>query len=178
MPLPHWTLALADNTGRSGATNAVLVTVTSLPELDERSLVIEAQAGNRAAFEELVRRFDRDVLRLAMNLMKPPEDARDVYQEAFLKVYRNLHRFRFECSFYTWMYRVVTNVCLDHLRRRSSRPEDQAPETGLQARGENSAGDFFDRQQELGAASDPERRLLGLEIGRRISTALGQLTPR
>ncbi len=57
-----------------------------------------------------------------------PEDARDVYQEAFLKIYKNLPRFRFECSFYTWMYRVVTNVCLDHLRRRSSRPEDQAPE--------------------------------------------------
>jgi RNA polymerase sigma-70 factor (ECF subfamily) len=128
MPLPQWTLALADNAGRSGGTNAVLTTVTSLPELDERSLVIEAQAGNRAAFEELVRRFDRDVLRLALNLMKRPEDARDVYQEAFLKVYRNLHRFRFECSFYTWLYRIVTNVCLDHLRRRQARPEDQAPE--------------------------------------------------
>src|SRR6266404_293262 len=116
MPLPHWTLALADNAGRSGGTDAVLATVTSLSELDERSLVIEAQAGNRAAFEELVRRFDRDVLRLALNLMKRPEDARDVYQEAFLKVYRNLHRFRFECSFYTWLYRIVTNVCLDDLR--------------------------------------------------------------
>src|SRR5712672_378082 len=178
MPLPHWTLALADNAGRSGGPDAVLTTVISLPELDERSLVSEAQAGNRAAFEELVRRFDRDVLRLALNLMKRPEDARDVYQEAFLKVYKNLHRFRFECSFYTWIYRIVTNVCLDQLRRRSSRPEDQAPELAQQAQGENSAGDFFDRQQEQGAASNPERRLMGKEIGRRISTALEQLTPR
>jgi DNA-directed RNA polymerase specialized sigma24 family protein len=128
MPLPQWALALADSAGKSGEHQAVLATVTSLPELDERALVVEAQAGNRAAFEELVRRFDRDVLRLALNLMKRPEDARDVYQEAFLKVYRNLHRFRFECSFYTWLYRIVTNVCLDHLRRRQARPEDQAPE--------------------------------------------------
>ena len=105
-----------------------MAAVTSLPNLDDRALVVEAQVGNRAAFEELVHRYDRDVLRLALNLMKRPEDARDVYQEAFLKVYRNLHRFRFECSFYTWLYRIVTNVCLDHLRRRQARPEDQSPE--------------------------------------------------
>ncbi len=132
MPLPSWTFALADQTGRVGridaGVHAALSTETSLPKLEERALVADAQAGNRAAFEELVRRYDRDVLRLALNLMKRPEDARDVYQEAFLKVYRNLHRFRFECSFYTWLYRIVTNVCLDQLRRRQSRPEDQAPE--------------------------------------------------
>ena len=91
-------------------------------------LIERAQTGDRAAFEELVHRYDRDVLRLALNLMRRAEDARDVYQEAFLKAYKNIHRFRFECSFYTWLYRIVTNVCLDTLRRRSSRPEDQAPE--------------------------------------------------
>ena len=96
MPLPR--LALASVTGRATDTDA-MATVASLPQLDERCIVAEAQTGNRAAFEELVRRYDRDVLRLALNLMKRPEDARDVYQEAFLKVYRNLHRFRFECSF-------------------------------------------------------------------------------
>ena len=145
---------------------------------DDRVLIERAQSGDREAFEELVHRYDRDVLRIALNILHKPEDARDVYQEAFLKVYKNLHRFRFECSFYTWIYRIVTNVCLDQLRRRSSRPEDQAPELAQHANGENSAGDFFDRQQEQGAASNPERRLIGQEIGRRISTALEQLTPR
>ncbi len=99
MQLPRWALAVADENGCWGSSNAALASVTSLANLDERTLVAKAQAGNRVAFEELVRRFDRDVLRLALNLMKRPEDARDVYQEAFLKVYRNLHRFRFECSF-------------------------------------------------------------------------------
>src|ERR1041385_2170101 len=131
MPLPNWALALADTAGKAGEHQAVLATVNALPELDERALVVEAQAGNRAAFEELVRRFDRDVLRLALNLKKRPEDARDGYQEAFLKVYSDRNRFRFECSFYTWLYRIVTNVCLDHLRRRQARPEDQAPEIHL-----------------------------------------------
>jgi DNA-directed RNA polymerase specialized sigma24 family protein len=100
MPIPRWALAFADQSGRAGSTEAAVATMTSLSQLDERALVVEAQTGGRAAFEELVRRYDRDVLRLALNLMKRPEDARDVYQEAFLKVYRNLHRFRFECSFF------------------------------------------------------------------------------
>jgi len=177
MPLPHWALALADSAGKSGDTDAVLATVTSLPELDERALVVEAQAGNRVAFEELVRRYDRDVLRLALNLMKRPEDARDVYQEAFLKVYRNLHRFRFECSFYTWLYRIVTNVCLDHLRRRQARPEDQAPDMQLN-RQEEGTRDFFEVQREQRPTLDPERRLMGKEIRARLAKAMERLSPR
>src|SRR6267378_3540839 len=119
---------------------------TTVSAEDEQSLIRHAQAGDRAAFEALVHRYDRDVLRLALNVLRRPEDARDVYQEAFLKVYKNLHRFRFECGFYTWVYRIVTNVCLDHMRRRHSRPEDQAPE--VVPGGEAGSTDFFDRQRE------------------------------
>ncbi len=177
MPLQRWALALATETGREGTNDAALPTVTSLSELDERSLVVEAQAGSCAAFEELVRRYDRNVLRLALNLMRRPEDARDVYQEAFLKVFRNLHRFRFECSFYTWLYRVVTNVCLDHLRRRQARPEDQAPEINSGHR-EDGITDFFERQCEHRATQDPERRLFAKEIQARLTAAMERLSPR
>jgi RNA polymerase sigma-70 factor, ECF subfamily len=169
-------MALASVSGQTAQSNAALATVTSLAQLDDRCLVVEAQAGSRNAFEELVRRYDRDVLRLAMNLMKRPEDARDVYQEAFLKVYRNLHRFRFECSFYTWLYRIVTNVCLDQLRRRQARPEDQAPEAG--SAHDEGITDFFERQKEQRPTLDPERRLLGQEIQTRIATAMELLSPR
>jgi RNA polymerase sigma-70 factor, ECF subfamily len=174
MPLSR--LALANVSGQTAQSSAALATVASLPQLDERCLVVEAQAGSRSAFEELVRRYDRDVLRLALNLMKRPEDARDVYQEAFLKVYRNLHRFRFECSFYTWLYRIVTNVCLDQLRRRQARPEDQAPEAG--SAHDEGITDFFERQKEQRPTLDPERRLLGQEIQMRIATAMELLSPR
>ncbi len=174
MPLPR--LALANVSGQTAQAGAALATVASLPQFDERCLVVEAQAGSRTAFEELVRRYDRDVLRLALNLMKRPEDARDVYQEAFLKVYRNLHRFRFECSFYTWLYRIVTNVCLDQLRRRQARPEDQAPEAG--SAHDEGITDFFERQKEQRPTLDPERRLLGQEIQNRIATAMELLSPR
>lgn len=144
---------------------------------DERDLIERAQRGDREAFETLVHRYDRDVLRLALNILKRSEDARDIYQEAFLKIYKNLHHFRFECSFYTWIYRVVTNVCLDHLRRRSSRPEDQAPEPAKHPGG-YPAGDFFDRQPETKPVANPERRLMDQEIGQRISAAMELLTPR
>jgi RNA polymerase sigma-70 factor, ECF subfamily len=142
---------------------------------EEHDLVRNAQAGDRLAFEELVRRYDREVLRLALNLVHRAEDARDIYQEAFMRVYKNLHRFRFECSFYTWLYRIVTNVALDHLRRRTSRKEDQAP---VPEDSEATTRDFFDRQPEVRAAANPERNLLGQELGEHIAAALNHLSAR
>jgi RNA polymerase sigma-70 factor (ECF subfamily) len=149
-----------------------------LAQFTDQQVIERAQAGDRAAFEELVHRYDRDVLRLALNLLHSPEDARDVYQEAFLKIYRNLHRFRSECSFYTWIYRIVTNVCLDHLRRRRSRPEDQAPELLNSSRDSAVASDFFDRQSNIRAQENPEHNFLGQEIGVRIDKALESLSAR
>jgi len=177
MSLPNWALAFANGSGQTSNSDAALAAVRALASVDERVVVEQAQAGNRPAFEELVRRYDRDVLRLALNLMKRTEDARDVYQEVFLKVYRNLHRFRFECSFYTWLYRIVTNVCLDQLRRRQARPEDQAPESGS-AQFEEGGTDFFERQREHRATLDPERHLLGVEIKRKLAAAMERLSPR
>ena len=178
MSLPRWALAFANESGQpSNSDSSALASVTSLARLEERALVEQAQAGSRPAFEELVRRYDRDVLRLALNLLKRSEDARDVYQEAFLKVYRNLHRFRFECSFYTWLYRIVTNVCLDHLRRRQARPEDQDPET-VSNQFDDAGTDFFERQRDHRATLDPERHLLGQEIQTRLAAAMERLSPR
>jgi RNA polymerase sigma-70 factor (ECF subfamily) len=160
-------------TGMSAALDAAAAT-RAVQKADEQVLVRQAQAGNRPAFEELVRRYDRDVLRLAMNLVRGSEDARDLYQEVFLRAYRNLSRFRFECSFYTWIYRIATNVCLDHLRKKNTRREEQAPQN---ADGE-TATDFFDQQMEQRAAANPERNFLGQELGRRIDAALEGLSPR
>jgi RNA polymerase sigma-70 factor (ECF subfamily) len=143
---------------------------------EERALIERAQGGDREAFEELVHRYDRDVLRIALNILHKTEDARDVYQEAFLKIYKNLPRFRFECSFYTWAYRIVTNVCLDQLRRRQARPEDQAPESN--SGNEEGITDFFERQREHRPTLDPERQLFGKEIQARIATAMERLSPR
>jgi RNA polymerase sigma-70 factor (ECF subfamily) len=79
---------------------------------------VQAEAGDQYAFERLVQAYDQGVLRLAFNLLRSSEDASDVYQEAFLRVYKNLHTFRFDCSFHTWLYRIVTNVALSTVTRR------------------------------------------------------------
>src|SRR3954451_3614036 len=94
--------------------------------VEENTLIRAAQRGDSDAFEQLVRSYDSNVLRMALNLLRSEEDARDVYQEAFLRVYRNLSKFRFDCSFSTWLYRIVANLCLDQLRKRKVRREDSA----------------------------------------------------
>ena len=108
-----------------------------------------------------------------MNLLRSPEDARDVYQEAFLRVYRNLHTFRFDCSFHTWLYRIVTNICLDQLRRRKVRKEEssvlETPDGPI---------DRMDGFEEEAARSDPERSMWNRELKDKIDEALGDLTPR
>src|SRR2546428_13106820 len=79
MPLPRWALAFPNEAGRTGSIDAAPPTGASLSQIDERSLVAEAQAGHPAAFEELGRPYDRHVLRLALNVLRPSEDARDGY---------------------------------------------------------------------------------------------------
>src|SRR5437763_11673973 len=137
------------------------------------SLIRAAQQGDQDAFERLVRAYDQSVLRLAMNLLRSPEDARDVYQEALLRVFKNLHLFRFDCSFYTWLYRIVTNICLDHLRKRKIRKEEPA-----QIETSDGAIDRTYAIEEDRAAGDPERSLWNRQLSLRIFAALEELTPR
>jgi len=141
--------------------------------MDEAALIRAAQAGDQSAFERLVRAYDHAVLRLGMNLLRSPEDARDVYQEAFLRVYRNLDHFRFDCSFQTWLYRIVTNLCLDQLRKRKIRREE--PSVWQTADG---VRDRMDSVAEERADGDPERRIYSRQLKSRIDQVLSDLTPR
>jgi len=152
---------------------AAVVSARLAPKLEEAELIRAVQQGDQSAFEALVRSYDQSVLGLAMNLLRSPEDARDAYQEAFLRVYKNIHSFRFDCSFYTWLYRIVTNICLDHLRKRKIRKEEPAMV-------ETSDG-MIDRtytMEEDRAAGDPERSLWNRQLSSQISSALEQMTPR
>jgi RNA polymerase sigma-70 factor (ECF subfamily) len=142
--------------------------------INDADLIRQAQRGDRAAFEELVRQYDQAVLRLALHLTGSEADARDIYQDAFLKAYRNLGSFRFECSFYTWIYRIVTNLCLDHLRKRQVRKEDAPVVTGSD--GEEYS--LLDQVADDRSGASPERDLMRRELGARIARALHKLTPR
>ena len=146
----------------------------ALQRTEDDDLIREAQHGERTAFDSLVRRYDQSVLRLALHMLGNEQDAQDVNQEAFLKAYRHLGNFRFECSFYTWLYRIVTNLCLDHLRRRKSRRED--PATVIDSRGDEI--DLLSNISDTRAMANPARELDRKSMGESINEALDKLTPR
>lgn len=91
------------------------------PVTEELVLVNAAKAGDVSAFEELVRRYDRNVFRIAQHITQNREDAEDVVQDAFMKAYENLPQFQGQSKFYTWLVRIAVNEALMKLRRR--RPE-------------------------------------------------------
>src|SRR5450432_2881419 len=152
---------------------SVAVAQSAGTRADEFALIRAAQQGDQVAFEQLVRAYDQSVLKLAMNLLRSAEDASDVYQEAFLRVFRNLKSFRFDCSFHTWLYRIVTNLCLDQLRKRKVRKEESSvvltPEGPV---------DRMDAVQEERVDGNPQRNLFSGELRTRIKEVLEQLTPR
>src|SRR5437762_2512175 len=88
------------------------------PVGDELTLVHAAKAGDISAFEELVRRYDRNVFRIAQHITQNREDAEDVVQDAFLKAYQNLANFQEQSKFYTWLVRIAVNEALMRLRKR------------------------------------------------------------
>ncbi len=147
--------------------------IGSVSVLNEAALIRAAQRGDQEAFGRLVEAYDQRVLRLAFNMLRSSDDASEIYQEAFLRVYRNLAKFRFDCSFHTWLYRIVTNLCLDHLRKRKVRREES---TVVETEG--GPVDRMETVAEQRAESDPQRRLLGRELRDRIERVLGELTPR
>ncbi len=160
-----------DGAGRDGTTQGQERLQAREAETD---LIREAQAGSRAAFDALVRQYEHQVLRLALHLTGSEQDAEDIYQEAFLKAYRYIGNFRFECSFYTWIYRIVTNLCLDQLRRRKTRREDHAIVI-------DRSGDEIDLLAAVSddrAFSNPARELDRKVLAEKIQEALGKLTPR
>jgi len=163
--------ASRDGADRNGTSRAQERLQARAPEME---LIREAQTGSRAAFDTLVRQYEHQVLRLALHLTGSEHDAEDIYQEAFLKAFRYIGNFRFECSFYTWIYRIVTNLCLDQLRRKKTRREDHAVVM-------DHSGDEIDL---LAAVSDdrpfsnPARELDRKLLGERIQAALEKLTPR
>jgi RNA polymerase sigma-70 factor (ECF subfamily) len=166
---------VATQTGtRGGKLTPAQMEARAQQRSEDDELIREAQRGERTSFDALVRRYDQSVLRLALHMLGNEQDAQDVHQEAFIKAYRHLGNFRFECSFYTWLYRIVTNLCLDQMRRRKSRRED--PATVLDASGDEM--DLMANVTDDRAMANPARELDRKVMGQQINSALDKLTPR
>jgi RNA polymerase sigma-70 factor (ECF subfamily) len=143
-------------------------------QIQDCFLVREVLGGNQTAFEQLVHAHDQAVLRLALRITGSETDAQDIYQETFLKIYKKLGSFRFECSFSTWTYRIVTNLCLDHLRNNQNRRETSP----IEVHPEGEEYDSLNQVSDQSPANNPEQYLLSRELRARISCALQGLAPR
>jgi RNA polymerase sigma-70 factor (ECF subfamily) len=138
---------------------------------DDRNLIERARAGDAQAFDELVLRYERKVFNIAMGMVHDADDAKDVSQEVFLKVHQNLGSYEGDAQFSTWLYRVVVNQCIDHLRRRRT-PRVEFDETFPAEEAEDASGVSPRR---LGF--DPQRALSDKELRQQIRTALEALSP-
>ena len=138
---------------------------------DDRQLVERATRGDRGAFEQLVKRYQRRVFAVALGMLRNADDARDVCQESFLKAYRNLAGFNGASQFYTWLYRIVWNGCLDHLRKQR-RVEVEFDETIAPDGASDETGTLAHH-----AGADPAAALVDKELRRDILASLATLSP-
>jgi RNA polymerase sigma-70 factor, ECF subfamily len=118
---------------------AIQSKATDTAVTEELALVQAAKQGDVGAFEQLVKRYDRNIFRIAQHITQNREDAEDVVQDAFLKAYENLDQFQGNSKFYTWLVRIAVNESLMKLRRRKtsktvSMDEDVETEEGSMPR--------------------------------------------
>jgi RNA polymerase sigma-70 factor, ECF subfamily len=142
-------------------------------KLSDTDLIIQAQKGDQSAFEELVYRYDRNVLSIAMKYAINEDDAKDLYQEVFIRVYRGLKNFRFQSEFSTWLFRITTNVCLTYKSRSKEHLRVSINKN------------FDDEESELSATeeliydgSSPEEISSGTDLGEIVNAAVESLSPK
>lgn len=134
--------------------------------MDEQKFISLAQKGDQSAFEALVTRYEKQVYHQALRLLANPEDAADVTQEVFLKVWRSLPAFQGDSSFATWLYRLTDNAAIDLLRREKKR------------RGDASLDDEEYQWDSTLADPDssPEKKLERQELRRSVAEGLKKLS--
>ena len=144
--------------------------VTSLASIDESQLVAQSREGDTSAFNELVRRYERKIFRLAQHITQNREDAEDVLQETFLKAYEHLDQFKGDAKFYTWIVRIAVNQALMKLRRRKTDRTVSIDET-------IDTGEDTVTREIAAWDEDPEQRFSRDELGGILDDAVQSLEP-
>ena len=139
---------------------------------DDLTLVKRVRSGDQRAFRLLVERYQRKVYAVALGMLKDKDEAMDVSQEAFVKVYKYLEHFKGDSSFYTWLYRITTNICIDVLRKKGGTHGEtvEFDETVKMDLSEANIGALGSR---LG--TNPQKSALRRELGEKIQAALQEV---
>ena len=140
---------------------------------DDLTLVQRIRSGDQRAFKLLVERYQRKVYAVAFGMVKDREEARDVAQEAFVKVYKYLEHFKGDASFYTWLYRITVNICIDSLRKKGSGRGDEHVEFDESLKMDTSEANIGALGSRLG--TNPQKSALRKELAEQINTALQQI---
>ncbi len=143
---------------------------TGRDPVDDRELVESARKGDRDAFRVLFERYHRRAYALAFGVLRHQDDALDVVQDAFIKAHKYLDKFEGNSSFYTWLYRIVMNLAIDHMRKHRRVKPVELDEQHL----DGTAGDDSLLPKILGG--NPGRALMDKEIRARIDQALSELS--
>jgi RNA polymerase sigma-70 factor (ECF subfamily) len=138
--------------------------------VDDLALVDAARAGDASAFTALVVRYQRKVYAVALGIVKDPDQAWDVSQEAFVRVHGHLAEFKGESSFQTWVMRIASHLAIDSLRRERKNRRDRLEDVAEELIGEAGEGIL---STQLG--TDPAANLLRRELGERMQAALDRL---
>nr|MBF0682910.1 RNA polymerase sigma factor RpoE [Pseudomonas sp.] len=140
-----------------------------MSERDADAVLVErVQRGDKRAFELLVIKYQRKIMRLLSRLIHDPAEAEDVAQDAFIKAYRAIPQFRGESAFYTWLYRIAVNTAKNHLVARRRRPSGSA-------QFENDDGETFDETDNLSDINTPEAAFASREIADTVNQAIDAL---
>lgn len=137
---------------------------------DEAAVVAQARTGDATAFNELLRRYERKIFRLALHITQNREDAEDVLQETFLKAYEHLDQFQGQSKFYTWIVRIAVNQALMKLRKRKSDRSVSLDET-------IDTGEDTVAREIAAWDENPEQRYGREELNRILASAVDGLTP-
>lgn len=140
------------------------------PDPADETLMLRYQQGDRAAFAILVKRHQQPLYNFALRQVRANEVAEEVVQEVFVRVVQNVHDFKHEARFTTWVYTIARNLCIDHLRKRALRKHPSLDE----ARGEEGEGPTLGEQTADPRAS-VEREATGTELRQRIAVAVDKL---
>ncbi len=140
-------------------------------EVSDWELVRRCKQDDRQAFQELVERYQRKAVAIALGMLHDREDALEVAQEAFTKVFTSIGKFKEESSFYTWLYRIIVNLSIDRQRQRSRRSLFERH----QSRGEDDE-DWIESIPDT-QGLDPSDQVAERELGQHIRAAIDELTP-
>src|SRR6266568_6117097 len=147
-----------------------IMPVSSQAGIDESALVAQSRAGDATAFNELVRRYEGKIFRLAQHITQNREDAEDVLQETFLKAYEHLDQFQGNSKFYTWIVRIAVNQALMKLRKRKTDKTVSMDET-------IDTGEDTITREIAAWDEDPEQRFSRDELGGILDNAVDSLEP-